>query len=67
MENKVNRYQCSINHFAGAKVLFEVEATDKADALVKAREHARKNIQWGGNYLENTVRVIKKIQKKNGR
>ena len=64
MEVKPNRYQCSINHFTGSKVLFEVEAVDKTDALEKAKEHARKHIQWGGNYLENTIKVIMKIQKK---
>lgn len=64
METKMNRYQCSINHFTGAKTLFEVEAADKASALIAAKEYAHKHIQWGGNFFENTIKVIKKIQKK---
>lgn len=66
MERK-NLYQCSINHYTGAKTLFEVEAADKADALAKARDYAHKHIQWGGNYFEDTVKVIKKIQIKRGK
>ena len=41
-----------------------IEATDKADALVKAREYARINIEWGGNYDSRSVQVVKKLQRK---
>lgn len=59
-----NLYQCSIKSFFGSPTYFNIEATDKADALVKARKYARINIEWGGNYDSRSVAVIKKIQKK---
>lgn len=64
MEAKKNRYLCSIKSFFGAATFFEIKAADKAEALVKAREHARTHIEWGGNYDSRTVAVIKKLQKK---
>ncbi len=62
--DKKNLYRCSIKSFFGSTTYFEVEATDKADALMKARDHARTHIEWGGNYDSRSVTVIKKLQKK---
>lgn len=61
----MNTYQVSINHYSGAVEYFEVEAKDKAEALVKAKKYVRGNTHfWGGNYLENTIKCVKKIQKR---
>jgi hypothetical protein len=63
MEGK-NLYRCSIKSFFGSLTYFNIEATDKADALVKAKEYARVNIEWGGNYDSRSVQVVKKLQMK---
>lgn len=63
MEN-LNKYLMSINHYSGATEHFEVEAANKADAVEKAKTYVRNNTHfWGGNYYEDTIKCIKKIQK----
>lgn len=61
----MNCYKTSINHYSGAVEFFEIEAADKTDALAKAKDYVRKcGHFWGGNYYENTIKCVKKIQKK---
>lgn len=63
MEN-LNKYLMGITHYSGAKEQFEIEATNKAEAVEKAKAYVRTNPHfWGGNYCEHTIKCIKKIPK----
>lgn len=60
----VNKYLMSINHFSRSRELFEIEAANKAEAVEKAKQDARKNPHyWGGNWNFDSIKCIKKIQK----
>lgn len=59
----MNRYLCMIEHYMLGPVKFEVNATDKEDALFVAKQVVERSPKYsGGNYLINSIRVMKKIK-----
>lgn len=58
----MNRYLMEIYRYFSGYEPFEIEAENKADALVKAKEYAEKHICWGGNYNSNDIRCVKKLK-----
>lgn len=59
----MNTYLITISHFFSGKKYFEIDANNKADAVQKFKEHFR---NAGGNYNMNSVKCVKKLQKKSG-
>ena len=59
----MHKYLMEIYRFFSGYESFEVEAENKADALVKAKEYAIKHICWGGNYNIEDIRCVKKLKK----
>ena len=57
----MNKYVVAIYHYFRGYQHFTVEAANKADALEKAKEEARR--YGGGNYNINDSKVVKKLQK----
>lgn len=57
----MNKYLVAIHHFFSGYENFIVEAYNKAEALEKAKEEARR--YGSGNYNINDAKVVKKIQK----
>lgn len=55
-------YTVAIYHYFSGYQNFTVDAENKADALVKAKEEAKKH--GGGNYNLDDAKVIKKNRKK---
>ena len=61
----MNIYLMEIHRFFGGSDQFKVVATDKADAIIKAREHMQLNPHfWCGNHMKDTLRVVKKTKDK---
>ena len=61
----MNIYLMEIHRFFGGSDQFKVVAEDKADAIIKAREHMRLNPHfWCGNHMKDTLRVVKKLKDK---
>lgn len=57
----MNKYVVAIYRYFNGYHNFTVEATNKADALEKAKEEARR--YGSGNYNINDSKVVKKLQK----
>ena len=58
----MNNYLVGVYHYFRGYEYFTVEGINKADALEKAKEKARK--RSGGNYKVEDSKVIKKLRKK---
>lgn len=56
----MNKYLVAIRHFFRGYENFTVEAHNKAGALEKAKEEARR--YGSGNYNINDAKVVKKIR-----
>lgn len=65
----MNRYLMGIQKWTHAEYTFVIEANNKEDAVIKGKAFANRDPEFGfgGNYKLDTVRVIKKLQKKGGK
>lgn len=61
----MNTYLMSIEHFFRGIEKFEVNASSKADAISVAKLYVNRNPHFsGGNYRKDSIKVIKKLNKK---
>ena len=58
----MHKYLMEIRHYFSGYEQFIIEAEDKGDALVKAKEYAEKHICWGGNYDMKSIKCVKKLK-----
>lgn len=65
----MNRYLMAIEKWTHVEDTFTIDADSKEEAVRKGKEFANKHPTYGfgGNYKLNTVRVVKKLQKKGGK
>ena len=59
----MNKYRMRIEgYFSGWKE-FEIEADNKHDAIIKAKEYCKKHPEYGhgGNYKHNSIECVKKL------
>lgn len=58
----MHKYLMEIRHFFLGYEPFIVEAENKVEALVVAKEYAKNHINWGGNYDMKSIRCVKKLK-----
>lgn len=61
----MNKYLMRIKgYFSGWKE-FEIEAENKQDAIMKAKEYCNMHSEYGhgGNYKHDSIEVVKKLKK----
>lgn len=58
----MNRYLMRIEGYFAGWVQFEIEAKNKHDAIVKAKEYCRREYGFGGNYKMDSIECVKKLQ-----
>ena len=59
----MNKYLVEIKKYFGGKIEFIIEATDKKDALEKAKSYVERSYKFD-NCKKDTIRVVKKLQSK---
>lgn len=57
----VNKYLMEISKYFGGKIEFTIDATDKADALEKAKERVSSSHEFD-DCKKDTIKVVKKLQ-----
>lgn len=64
----MNTYLMSIEHYFRGIEKFEVNASSKEDAIFVAKIQCKKDPHFsiGGNYKFDSIKVVKKINKKKG-
>ena len=59
----MHKYLMEIRHFFRGNEQFVIEAENKADALVKAKEHVDTDPHFfGGNYDKDIIKCVKKMK-----
>lgn len=63
----MNYYLAGVTKFFSGEETFEVEGENKLDALMRAQSIVKLDPKYrsGGNYMTNSVRIIKKLQRHN--
>ena len=61
----MNKYLFGITKYFSGEETFEVEGENSLDALLRAQSIVKLDPKYctGGNYMTNSVRLIKKLQK----
>lgn len=57
----MSKYLMEISKYFGGKIEFTIDATDKADALEKARNRVSSTHEFD-NCKKDTLRVVKKLR-----
>lgn len=59
----MNRYLMRIEGYFSGWKQFEIEANDKQDAVVRAKEYCKKHSEYGigGNYKFDSIECVKKL------
>ena len=62
----MNRYLMRIEGYFSGWDEFEIDAEDKKDAVIKAKEYCKRHSKYGigGNYKFDSIKCIKKINTK---
>lgn len=62
----MNKYLMRIKHYFSGWEEFEIEAKNKTDAVVRAKEYCKNNSKYciGGNYNFDSIECIKKLRVK---
>ena len=60
----MNKYLMRIKHYFSGWTQFEIEAENKQDAVVRAKEYCRKTPEYsiGKNYDFDSIECIKKLR-----
>lgn len=60
----MNRYLMEIEGYFSGRKQFEIEAINKQDAIIKAKEYCKKHSEYGigGNYKLDSIRCVKKLK-----
>lgn len=60
----MNRYLMRIKGYFAGWQEFEIDAENKQDAIVKARAYCERHSEYGigGNYMFDSIEVVKKIK-----
>lgn len=61
----MNSYLAGVIKYFSGEETFEVEGENRLDALLRAQSIVKLDPKYytGGNYMTNSVRIIKKLQK----
>lgn len=61
----MNYYLAGVTKYFSGEETFEVEGENRLDALMRAQSIVKLDPKYcnGGNYMTNSVRIIKKLQK----
>ena len=57
----MNKYLMRIEGYFSGWKQFEIEAENKQDAIVKAKEYCKKHYCTGGNYKLDSIECVKKL------
>ena len=65
--SRLHTYLMGIEHYFSGEEYFKIDAYTKADALVKSKSLIERDPRYsiGGNYKFNSLRVVKKLQRRN--
>lgn len=60
----MNRYLMEIEGYFFGWKQFEIEAINKQDAIIKAKDYCKKHSEYGfaGNYKLDSIRCVKKLK-----
>ena len=60
----MNRYLMEIEGYFSGWKQFEIEAINKQDAIIKAKDYCKKHSEYGfgGNYKLDSIRCVKKLK-----
>ena len=60
----MNRYLMRIKGYFSGWEEFEIDAENKQEAIINAREYCKKNPKYahGGNYIFDSIECVKKVK-----